>query len=248
MINKKMIMLIGAVIYSSFGRMAMAQELVKLSPKGQAFYDKLIKERGVESLKEEKIVRYAINFENNTLLNLISENWRHGAFDTIYVIKLFIIDSLIDKYYKKTLSSADNNEINLTFLSNELEEQKKTQINTPGSVFTQMDREGWGLAGLVPMVALMGSLASAISLDYISKSLNYLAKNTVLSSQEKGLTSVKDAASIGSKFLFGTAGSIIAVPYLFDIKRWIGEHIDKYKNIRAINNIIKTLKAMPVKP
>jgi len=243
MINKKMIMLIGMVIYSSFSSVALAKEFVKLSPIGQRLYDKLIAERDVKSSEEEKILRYAVSFENDKLLKIMFDNWKYDSFYTIYSIKSFIINSLIDKYNTKTLSLADNNEINLTILSDELDKQKKAEISAPGSIFTR-----WrGLEVLVPFVALVGSLFGSVSLDYTSRLLNYLAKNTSLSSQEKGLTSVKNAASMGSKFLFGTASSIIAVPYLFDTKRWIGEYIDKYQNMRLINNIIKTLKAMPVK-
>jgi len=226
--NKKiLILVVGILLSGGCDSVVIASRSDELINLGQDCYNVLITDSLAQYLSsfEKELLKYAASLGNEEIVEIMKN--RYDPVAVFADIKEYFLNDLKNKYLKKTLTFADNNETILALLDYELIRLKKpVKLDSPRS----LQSEGMTQKALTIVSDLAGKLI-------------YSRNHSIVSSI---------GASVGIYSLFGAMGSIIAGAYLFDsprlIGKFVGELVPKYKNIRLINNIIKTIKTIPVKP
>jgi len=227
--NKKiLILVVGILLSGGCDSVVIASRSDELKNVGQDCYNVLITDSLAQYLSsfEKKLLEYAASLGNEEIVEIMRN--RYDPIAVFADIKEYFLNDLKNKYLKKTLTFADNNETILALLDRELIRLKKpVPLDVPRSL---QSKEG------------MTQKALTIVSDLAAKFL-YSRNHSIVSSI---------GAGVGLYSSFGAMASIIAGAYFFDSPRLIGkfvdESVDKYQNIRLINNIIKTIKTTPVEP
>jgi len=228
--KKIVIVIVSMLLYSSCSSDMIASRSDELKNLGQDCYNVLITDSLARYLSsfEKKLLEYAASLGNEEIVEIMRN--RYDPIAVFADIKEYFLNDLKNKYLKKTLTFADNNETILALLDHELIRLKKrVQLDTPRSL---QSKDGMAQKALT----ITSNLAAGLLYSDLG---NYSIVSYI-------------GETVGLYSLIGTMGSIIAGAYLFDSKRligkFVGELVDKYQSIRLINNIIKAIKAMPVKP
>jgi len=234
--NKKiLILVVGILLSGGCDNVVIASRSDELKNVGQDCYNVLINDSLAQYLSsfEKKLLEYAASLGNEEIVEIMRN--RYDAVAVFADIKEYFLNDLNNKYLKKTLTFADNNEIILALLDRELIKLKKPiKFDTPRSLQSK---------------ERMAHKALTIIYDLIWELLNPYSRNHY-SRTRSIVSSIENVVRLS--FLLVTRDSIIAGAYLFDsprlIGKFVGESIPQYKNIRLINNIKKAIKAVPVKP